>query len=374
MKPLGYYRDACDPAGYVARLGGREPSAFIFHEVEEARFGRQLQGLERKELRGVSCLDVDWSRPDPREVVLTFDDGRASLYDVAYPLLARHGFRATAFVSPGLMDGAGDESGSESGGSRGRLVSFDQVREMHASGVIDFQLHGYAHARVFVSDRIIDFARPGRSDVNLGIAAWRIRRDGVETCEIELTPGEPIYEYGSRWGPHPRFVDSERVREACRARVADGGGALRFFADSAWRARLEAAVRETRSDPLSDERLETEAERDTDRRLLLAGARDLLRAETGITATHFALPWAEEGPGVEQVALACGIEHLHLGYRSPAEHARGSRSSLNRHPRLKEYFLDRLPGPGRPSLAAFLLGETRRHATAEGRDPFRCEG
>lgn len=342
---------------------------FIFHDVEERRFGRQLDALERKGLRGVSCADVDWSKPDPREVVLTFDDGRASLYDVAYPLLRRHGFRATAFVSPGLMEAVGVGSTR----SRGRLVDFDGVRRMHHSGVIEFQLHGFAHARVFVSERIIDFARPGRPDVNLGISAWRVRRDGRETCDVELAPGEPIYEYGSRWGPHPRFLDSERVREVCRRRVEEGGGAGRFFADPDWRGALEAAVRDARSGA-GDEGWETAEERDADRRLLLTHAGDRLRAETGASATHFALPWAEEGPGVEQVALDCGIEHLHRGYLSPAEHARANRGPLRRHPRLKEFFLDRLPGPGRPSLAAFLAGEARRIARSEGRAGLRREG
>lgn len=368
MKGLSYYRDACDPAGYLARLGGGEPPIFMFHDVEPERFARQLEALERKDLRGVSCADVDWSDPDPRDVVLTFDDGRASLYDVAWPLLRRHGFRGTAFLSPGLMEPAATAPDC----AIRRLVDFDAVRRMHASGVIDFQLHGYAHARVFVSDRIVDFARPGRPDANLGISAWRVRRDGRESCDVELTPGEPIYEYGSRWGPHPRFLDSERVREACRRRVEDGGGGERFFADPDWRDALEAAARDARS-VAGDEDWETSEERDADRRLLLRLARDRLRAEIEAPATHFALPWAEEGTGVEEVALASGIEHLHRGYLSPAGYARANRGALPRHPRLKEFFLDRLPGPGRPPLPAFVAREIRRMATSQGRDRLRRE-
>ena len=366
MKPLSYYRDACDPAGYVARLGGGEPPMFIFHDVEPGRFGRQLGALEGKGLRGVSCADVDWTEPDPRDVVLTFDDGRASLYEVAYPLLRRHGFRATAFVSPGLMERKRE-------GAPRPLIDFDQAREMQGSGVIDVQLHGFAHARTFVSERIIDFARPGRPDANLGISAWRVRRDGRETCDVELAPGEPIYEYGSRWGPHPRFLDSELVREACRRRVEQGGGATRFFADPDWRTALEAVVGDTRPGA-GDQAWETDAERDADRRVLLTRAADRLRAETGVEPTHFALPWAEEGPGIEPVALACGIEHLHRGYLPPAEHALANRSALPRHPRLKEFFLDRLPGPGRSPLPVFLAREARRIRGSEGRDTLRREG
>lgn len=371
MKRLSYYRDVCDPAGYLARLGGREPPIFVFHDVEAERFASQLDALARKGLRGVSCADIDWSDPNPRDVVLTFDDGRASLYDVAWPLLQRHGFRATAFLSPGLME----TTGAETGGSRGRLVDFHQVRRMRDSGELDVQLHGYVHARVFVSDRIIDFASPGRPDVNLGVSAWRVRREGRESCDVRLAPGEPIYEYGSRWGPHPRFLDSERVREACRRRVEDGGGADRFFRDPDWRETLESVVRDVRARPgAGDEGWETPEERDADRRRLLRLARDRLRAETGTEATHFAPPWAEEGPGVEEAALACGIEHLHRGYLSPADYARANRGALPRHPRLKEFFLDRLPGPGRPSLPAFVAREIRRMAASRGRDRLRREG
>jgi len=369
VKRLSYYRDAVDPAGYLVRLGGREPPIFMFHDVEPERFGRQLETLRRRGLRGVSCLEVDWSDPDPRDVVLTFDDGRASLYEVAWPLLRRHGFRATAFLSPGLMEA----SGAGPGGTRDRLVAFDAVRRMHQSGVLDVQLHGYAHSRVFVSDRIIDFGRPGRPDANLGISAWRVRRGGRESCDVELAPGEPVYEYGSRWGPHRRFLDSETVREACRRRVEQGGGAERFFRDPNWRVALEATARDARS-AVGDEGWETPEERDADRRLLLGLAGDGLHAEVGVRATHFALPWAEEGPDVEKAALACGIEHLHRGYLSPAEHARANRGPLLRHPRLKEFFLDRLPGPGRTPLPVFMARAIRRMATSRGRDRFRREG
>lgn len=368
MKALSYYRDVCDPAGYLARLGGSVPPIFIFHDVEPRRFDRQLQALKSRGLRGVSCADVDWAKPDPRDVVLTFDDGRATLYKVAFPLLLRHGFRATAFVSPGLIAPRLTGPSAPNEGrlrAAARLIDWQQAREMQCKGTIDLQLHGFAHARVFVSARIVDFVRPGRHDGNLGISAWRVRRNGRETCEVELAPGEPVYEYGSRWGPRPRFLDSEHVREACRRRVEEGDGSTQFFARPDWRSELEATAREARVRCAASERWETAAERDADLRCMLGDAHAQLRAETGVVATHFALPWAEDGRGVEQAALACGIEHLHCGYLSPAERARWGGGRLRRHPRLKEFFLDRLPGAGRPSLPRFLLREIRRIAAQD---------
>jgi peptidoglycan/xylan/chitin deacetylase (PgdA/CDA1 family) len=72
-------------------------------------------------------------RPIPqRAVVITIDDGYRSVYDVAYPILKAHGFRATLFV---YTDFVGARLG----------LNWDQIREMDASGVIDVQNHSKSH-------------------------------------------------------------------------------------------------------------------------------------------------------------------------------------------------------------------------------------
>jgi len=57
-----------------------------------------------------------------KPVILTFDDGGADNYSVAYPILRKHGFAATFFLITGKVGGEG-------------YVTWDEVREMHTEGM-----------------------------------------------------------------------------------------------------------------------------------------------------------------------------------------------------------------------------------------------
>lgn len=67
-----------------------------------------------------------------RAVVITMDDGYASAYRIALPLLRRHGFPATVFVYTDFI-GAGD------------ALTWGQMREMIDSGLIDIHSHAKSH-------------------------------------------------------------------------------------------------------------------------------------------------------------------------------------------------------------------------------------
>ncbi|PZE20488.1 polysaccharide deacetylase family protein [Paenibacillus xerothermodurans] len=68
--------------------------------------------------------------PD-KPVLLTFDDGYADNYEIAMPVLKKFNFKATVFMSPGMVDD-------------GHYINWDQAKEMHAAGW-DIQPHGMSH-------------------------------------------------------------------------------------------------------------------------------------------------------------------------------------------------------------------------------------
>ena len=70
------------------------------------------------------------SLPD-RPVLITFDDGYESVYTLAYPVLREFGLRATAFVVGTTARTANH-------------LTFEQMREMSASGVVEIASHTYA--------------------------------------------------------------------------------------------------------------------------------------------------------------------------------------------------------------------------------------
>ncbi len=120
-------------------LGG--VPVFGFHLVEAPTFQADLEFLteNRYTTLGASEL-VDYlsgrSGIPERSVLLTFDDGPRNFHDVAFPLLQRFGHRAVAFIAPGLhAEQAEPHEGND------RPLTWPEIREIHGSGLVDFQSH-----------------------------------------------------------------------------------------------------------------------------------------------------------------------------------------------------------------------------------------
>lgn len=70
--------------------------------------------------------------PD-RSVVITFDDGYRSFYEIAYPILKKFGFKATLFVYTDFI------------GNSKNALTWEQLRELKADG-FEVGAHGVSHS------------------------------------------------------------------------------------------------------------------------------------------------------------------------------------------------------------------------------------
>jgi peptidoglycan/xylan/chitin deacetylase (PgdA/CDA1 family) len=128
----------------------------MFHAIETAPepiafppvlFERLLDGLERSRFQtlrldaAISALQA--GTLPPRAVVLTFDDGYRSVYDVAFPALARRGMTATVFLIAG-GNGAGREDDRLPPFAGRPTVSWAEVREMDQAG-LEIGAHTLTH-------------------------------------------------------------------------------------------------------------------------------------------------------------------------------------------------------------------------------------
>ena len=105
--------------------------------VAPAQFEAQLDWLARNHYRVLRLGELSGflaarEALPQRSVVITIDDGYESVYRHAYPALKKYGFSATLFV---YSDFVGSRDG----------LSWPQLQEMAASGVIDIQAHSKSH-------------------------------------------------------------------------------------------------------------------------------------------------------------------------------------------------------------------------------------
>ncbi|MDH6216787.1 polysaccharide deacetylase family protein [Streptomyces pseudovenezuelae] len=124
----------------------------------------------------------------PRPVLVTFDDGYEGVHRHALPVLAKHGFAATLFVSTGWIRGAHD-----TGGGPDAMLDWDQVRELAAT---DVEIGGHSHTHPQL-DQLDDET----------LRHELIHCKGIVADELGTVPASFAYPYG---------YSSRRVRTAVR--------------------------------------------------------------------------------------------------------------------------------------------------------------
>ncbi len=181
--------------------------------VSTAAFAQQLEWLEANGYRVLRLKDVaaflEGKQALPmRSVVLTFDDGYESYYRHAYPLLKKHRFPATVFLYTDFV-GAGD------------ALTWAQMQEMTASGLIDIQAHSKSHVNLINRFR-------GETD-----AAYRQRLDSeVKTPreQIERRLRHTVSDFAYPYGDANELVLDAMANNAYRLGLTVNPGGTPFYA------------------------------------------------------------------------------------------------------------------------------------------------
>ena len=121
--------------------------------VTREQFEQQMDYLADNGFHVVSLADaaafLRGEKALPRKsVVLTIDDGYQSVYQIAFPVLAAHGYRATVVIYSDYIGRGG--------------LTWPQMKEMVESGLISFQPHSQSHADLTVrqpDERVDDYLR-----------------------------------------------------------------------------------------------------------------------------------------------------------------------------------------------------------------------
>lgn len=101
--------------------------------VTVGRLEQDLQWLAENGYHTVLPREMAAGQPLPENpVLITFDDGYRSNYDLAYPLLQKYRAKAAIALMVYMQDSPG-----------GNFLTWDMCREMSASGLVEFGSHGY---------------------------------------------------------------------------------------------------------------------------------------------------------------------------------------------------------------------------------------
>ncbi|MDQ6622812.1 MAG: polysaccharide deacetylase family protein [Verrucomicrobiota bacterium] len=110
-------------------------------EMTPEMFEGQMKELKDKQIPVISMQDfLAWKRGEksipPRAVIITFDDGWKSQYEVGWPLMKKYGYPLTLFI---YTEGV---KGMHFGG--GAAMSWEMLAEMRDAGV-DIEAHSATH-------------------------------------------------------------------------------------------------------------------------------------------------------------------------------------------------------------------------------------
>lgn len=181
--------------------------------VTPAAFEQQMDWLARNGYTVITFARLarflDGKEAIPaKSVVITIDDGYRSSYEIAYPVLRKFGFPATVFLYTDFV-GAAD------------AMTWAQMKEMTASGLIAIQPHSKSHANL--TQRL-----PNESDARY---RERIRREvAAPVAAIRDRLAERSYTFAYPYGDVNDYVVEMLVKDNVGQGVTVTPGGNPFYA------------------------------------------------------------------------------------------------------------------------------------------------
>lgn len=152
---LAYGRGRPESAGLRVLLYHRVAADADPLAVMPRRFSEQMAHLADEGYRVLDLMPaLELLRDDAvpeRTIALTFDDGFADVAEEALPVLERHGFRATVFVTTGVVDRRVSFPWYH-GRQQPRVLGWDEIGALDREGTLRFEAHTVTHPSLVALD------------------------------------------------------------------------------------------------------------------------------------------------------------------------------------------------------------------------------
>jgi len=130
--PIIYYHDIVEDQGYSLQ----KTNFTVFKE--------QMIYLSENNYNTLLFSEVgnftDKKLANKKNVMITFDDGYRSNYELAFPLMKELGLKFNIFICPKMIENKHPE-----------YLSKDMLDEMYKSGLVEFGSHTYSHVDASLS-------------------------------------------------------------------------------------------------------------------------------------------------------------------------------------------------------------------------------
>lgn len=349
---------------YGKELNTNTIPVFVFHEIDRDSFEEKLIYLKKN---GYTTLDADelldctkkFQKAPRKSIVLTFDDGHISLWKHAFPLLKKYNFKAVSFICPGLVP----EPEKDEMKRKRKLCNWEEIKNMHDSGCIDFQSHGMHHNLVFISSGLVDFLSPsftshyfGKKDRTVVLCnQGRTSITNLWPYEDELPKdflGMPMFKLTPRLATDKRFHVSEMLRDNMCNFVRENGKES-FFERKDWRKTLNERYLTfqdaERGRSISGEEYQGEVAEE------LKCAKEIIEKKLpGKKVRHFCFPWYEVSRKSLSTAEKCGYNSAFLGVDAYLITKIQLPSDIKIIQRISEKYIFLLPGKGKKNFFEIL--------------------
>lgn len=353
--------------GRSAIMQPGEVPIFVFHTIEPKRFAAQLTFLVENGYRTIGldeymAIAARKTQSTGKEVLLTIDDARSSVWRYGFPLLLQYRAKAAVFVITGWtpegevrprLETADERLVHEADPEDTSVCNWEELRSMRASGLVDVESHSHLHRRVFVGRRLLGLIteRSNATASDAAFAPYLSPSVSPLDAPADRFLGFPLFRTEPLLAAPGMLEVAAGAAEAVSSRYREGlrkvtAASLRELASllpaSAFRELRPEEVRQQIRDDLA-----------ASQGALRAGLND------SVVGRHLCLPFTIGSETTLEVARELKFSSVFWGVSSDRKSNVPGADPL-RSVRLKNDFLWRLPGAGRRSLPAIYFEKAQR--------------
>lgn len=358
-----------------------EIPVFCLHSVEPLTLETTLQFLAENKYHTLTTdefyhiLLKNTRSAIRKAILLTFDDGMGSIWSVAYPLLKKYGFKATVFLIPGRIKHSEQYNPNLEDVWRGKatieevivrdrseqpMATWEEIKTMHESRVVDFQSHTLHHNLIYTSPTILDFVTPfSLSKFHPFEFSMFMANDTPHESQSMPQIGAPLYTAAPRMSGALKYFDDPGLRERCITYVKENGNEM-FFSRKNWRKLLFQIADEHKRNYAVNDRYETPTEQEQEIFTDLSTSKQTIEQHLADhNVQHLCYPWGVGSSLSLNLSKRVGYCTNFWG-RVDNRLTNKTGQDLFKVARVGEDFLCLLPGARRSTLGKVLLKKIQK--------------